>query len=46
LKTEFRHDNIAAGGRSMSKQTMLFAGFYILGVATIGIAYEVYLYVS
>jgi hypothetical protein len=30
----------------MSKQMLVLAGFYILGVATIGIAYEVYLYVS
>ncbi len=30
----------------MSKQTLVLAGFYILGVATVGIAYELYLYVS
>jgi hypothetical protein len=30
----------------MSKQMLVLAGCYILGVATIGIAYEVYLYVS
>jgi hypothetical protein len=29
---------------SMSKNTMLLAGFYVLGVATVGIAYELYLY--
>jgi hypothetical protein len=28
----------------MSKQTMVLAGFYILGVATVGIAYELYLW--
>jgi hypothetical protein len=36
----------AMEGSSMSKHTILLAGFYMLGVATIGIAYEVYLYVS
>jgi hypothetical protein len=30
----------------MSKQTLVLASFYILGVATVGIAYELYLYVS